>query len=105
MLKSMQGANPPPGCHEGSGGGTWQLFPNYVALSRPQPLKLKATQTLLSDDEAVVIIDIWVKSYAWVVTKSGADWTGTPPAILTQGTIDQLFSALGGLGGRTDAQG
>jgi CHAT domain-containing protein len=55
-----------------------QRFPDYVSLSRPQPLTLKETQALLSDDEAVVIIDIGHKSYAWVVTKTSADWTDIP---------------------------
>jgi CHAT domain-containing protein/Tfp pilus assembly protein PilF len=52
-----------------------QRFPDYVALSDPQPLTLKETQDLVSDDEAVVVIDIGYKSYAWVITKTGADWT------------------------------
>jgi CHAT domain-containing protein/Tfp pilus assembly protein PilF len=55
-----------------------QRFPDYVALSNPQPLTLKETQALLGDDEAVVVIDIGNKSYAWVVTKTGADWTDIP---------------------------
>jgi CHAT domain-containing protein/Flp pilus assembly protein TadD len=55
-----------------------QSFPDYVALSKPQPLSLKETQLLLSDDEAVVVIDIGYKSFAWVVTKTTADWTDIP---------------------------
>lgn len=55
-----------------------QRFPDYVALSRPQPLTLKETQALLDDDEAVVAIDIGQKSYIWVVTKTSADWTDIP---------------------------
>jgi CHAT domain-containing protein/Flp pilus assembly protein TadD len=60
-----------------------QSFPNYVALSRPQPLTLKETQALLNDDEAVVVIDIGDKSYAWVVTKTSADWTEIPTSSKT----------------------
>jgi CHAT domain-containing protein len=41
-------------------------------------LTLKETQALLSDDEAAVVIDIGVKSYAWVITKASADWTDIP---------------------------
>src|SRR5262249_39368469 len=82
-----------------------QRFPDYVALSRPQPLTLKETQALLSDDEAVVAIDIGGKSYAWVVTKTSADWTDIPAdsktlndqvATLRQSltfTIDKPFDA------------
>ena len=38
---------------------------------------------MLSDDEAVVVIDIGYKSYAWVVTKTGADWTDIPASSKT----------------------
>jgi tetratricopeptide (TPR) repeat protein len=55
-----------------------QRFPDYVALSKPQPLTLKETQELLSGDEAVVVIDIGYNSYAWVITKTSADWTDIP---------------------------
>jgi CHAT domain-containing protein/Tfp pilus assembly protein PilF len=55
-----------------------QSFPDYVALSRPQPLTLIETQALLSDDEAIVVIDIGDLSYAWVITKTSADWTDIP---------------------------
>jgi CHAT domain-containing protein/Tfp pilus assembly protein PilF len=55
-----------------------QRFPDYVALSNPQPLTLNETQELLSDDEAVVAIDIDGKSYVWVVTKTDANWTEIP---------------------------
>ena len=65
-----------------------QRFPDYVALSRPQPLALKETQALLSDDEAVVVIDIGDKSYAWVITKTSADWTDIPARSKT--LIDQV---------------
>jgi CHAT domain-containing protein len=55
-----------------------QRFPDYVALSSPQPLTLKETQALLSDDEAVVAIDIGDKSYAWIITKTSGEWTDIP---------------------------
>ena len=51
-----------------------QRFPDYVALSRPQPLTVEETQTLLADDEAVVTIDLDQKSYVWVITKDRAEW-------------------------------
>jgi CHAT domain-containing protein/Tfp pilus assembly protein PilF len=51
-----------------------QRFPGYVALSKPQPLSLQETQVLLGDDEALIIIDLDKKSYAWIVTKNRAEW-------------------------------
>jgi hypothetical protein len=35
-----------------------QRFPDYVALSKPQPLTIEQTQALLADDEALVTIDL-----------------------------------------------
>ena len=51
-----------------------QRFPDYVALSKPQPLSLAQTQALLADDEALVVFDIDATSYAWIVTRTDADW-------------------------------
>jgi CHAT domain-containing protein/Tfp pilus assembly protein PilF len=51
-----------------------QRFPDYVALSKPQPLTIEQTQALLADDEALVTIDLDKKSYVWVVTKDQAEW-------------------------------
>jgi len=52
-----------------------QRFPDYVALSKPQPLSVEQTQALLADDEALVVFDFDVKSYAWAITKTDANWT------------------------------
>jgi CHAT domain-containing protein/Tfp pilus assembly protein PilF len=52
-----------------------QRFPNYVALSKPQPLSVEQTQALLADDEALVVFDFDAKSYAWVITRTDAGWT------------------------------
>ena len=49
-------------------------FPDYVALSKPQPLTIEQTQALLADDEALVTVDLDRKSYLWVITKDGAEW-------------------------------
>jgi tetratricopeptide (TPR) repeat protein len=49
-------------------------FPDYAALSKPQPLTIEQTQALLADDEAIVIIDLDKKSYVWVITKDRAEW-------------------------------
>ena len=52
-----------------------QRFPEYVALSKPQPLTVEQTQALLADDEALVDFDFDAHSYAWVITRTSADWT------------------------------
>ena len=51
-----------------------QRFPDYVALSKPQPLAIEETQALLADDEAVVTVDLDQKSYVWVITRDRAEW-------------------------------
>src|SRR6202050_5268929 len=49
-------------------------FPDYVALSNPQPLTVKDIQALLADDEALVVIDLDdKKSYVWAITRSTVD--------------------------------
>jgi CHAT domain-containing protein/Flp pilus assembly protein TadD len=50
-------------------------FPDYVALSKPQPLSLQETQALLANDEALLVFDFGAKSYAWIITTTDADWT------------------------------
>jgi len=52
-----------------------QRFPEYVALSNPQPLTIEQTQALLVDDEALVLFDFDEPSYVWVITRTAADWT------------------------------
>jgi CHAT domain-containing protein/Tfp pilus assembly protein PilF len=52
-----------------------QRFPDYVALSKPQPVSLQETQALLADDEALLVFDFDARSYGWIVTKNNADWT------------------------------
>jgi len=51
-----------------------QRFPDYVALSKPQPLTIERTQALLADDEALVAVDLDKSSYVWVLTKNRAEW-------------------------------
>lgn len=56
-----------------------QKLPDYVALSKPQPLTVGETQKLLADDEAVVALSIEENNgYAWVVTRTDAFWTEVP---------------------------
>ena len=71
-------------------------FPEYIALSNPQPLTLLETQKLLADDEAVVAIDIGDKhSYAWVITKSDRSWTELPTNMtLLDNQVQQLRQSL-----------
>jgi hypothetical protein len=56
-----------------------QRFPNYAALSKPQPLSVSDVSSLLTDDEALVLIDLGKQnidaSYIWVVDRSSAIWT------------------------------
>ena len=50
-------------------------FPDYAALSRPEPLTVKEIRPLLADDEAIVIVDLGAsRSYVWVISRSAADW-------------------------------
>jgi hypothetical protein len=52
-----------------------ERFPEYVALSKPQPVSLAETQGLIADDEALLVFEFDTKSYAWIITRDGADWT------------------------------
>jgi CHAT domain-containing protein/Tfp pilus assembly protein PilF len=52
-----------------------ERFPDYIALSKPQPVSLSETQALLADDEALLVFDFDAKSYAWIITRDAADWT------------------------------
>jgi hypothetical protein len=51
-----------------------ERFPDYAALSKPQPLSVAETQALLADDEALLVFDFGPKSYAWIISKNDADW-------------------------------
>ena len=50
-------------------------FPDYAALSNPQPLTVKNVQTLLADDEALIVVDLGLRQgYVWAITRSAAEW-------------------------------
>ncbi|MFZ2136523.1 MAG: tetratricopeptide repeat protein, partial [Xanthobacteraceae bacterium] len=69
-------------------------FPDYAALSKPQPLTLKDIQALLADDEAVVIVDLGpkdAKSYVWGITRSVPDWKETA---VTADQVSETVSRL-----------
>ena len=51
-----------------------QRYPDYVALAKPQPLTIEQTQALLADDEALVVIDLDLMSYVWVITNDRTEW-------------------------------
>jgi CHAT domain-containing protein/Tfp pilus assembly protein PilF len=75
-------------------------FPDYAALSRPEPLTVKDIQAapldgkerLLSDDEALVIVALEAdKSYVWAITRSSADWK---ELTVTAQQVSQRVAAL-----------
>lgn len=50
-------------------------FPDYAALSNPRPLAAKEIQALLADDEALVVVSLYVKkSYVWAITSTAVEW-------------------------------
>jgi tetratricopeptide (TPR) repeat protein len=54
-------------------------FPDYAALSNPQPLTVKEIQALLSDGEALLLYATEEKeSYVFAVTRTSAAWTQIP---------------------------
>ena len=69
-----------------------QEFPDYAALSNPQPLTVKDIQALLADDEAIVIVHVGdKKSYVWAVTRDQADWK---ELTVTMAEVSKAVSAL-----------
>jgi CHAT domain-containing protein/Tfp pilus assembly protein PilF len=70
-------------------------FPNYAALSKPEPLTAKEIQSLLDNDEALVVIDLDQFSFVWVVTKDRVEWKAILiPAEQASNTIQTLRAAL-----------
>jgi len=55
-------------------------FPDYAALSNPQPLRSKQIQPLLSDDEALVVFSAGGDntSYVFALTRDRFEWTEVP---------------------------
>jgi CHAT domain-containing protein len=54
-------------------------FPDYAALSNPQPLTVKDIQALLSDGEALLLFATGEKaSYVFAVTRHRATWKSIP---------------------------
>ena len=55
-------------------------FPDYTALSNPQPLTAHEIQALLADDEALVLLAAGdrTRSFVFALTRDSADWTSIP---------------------------
>ena len=68
-----------------------ERFPDFAALLKPAPLSVEDTQKLLGDDEALVILDFTESSYAWVVTRTSADWLDLKTSV---NEIEQLVKKL-----------
>ena len=51
-------------------------FPDYVVLSKPPPLSVKDTQSLLAGDEALIAIEFDATDFVWewVITRDQAEW-------------------------------
>ena len=59
-------------------------FPDYAALSNPLPMTVKEIQSLLSGDEAMVLLTVTVKeSYVIAITREGFDWKPIPRSVET----------------------
>jgi tetratricopeptide (TPR) repeat protein len=60
-------------------------FPEYAALSRPEPLSITATQALLQPGEALLqLLDLQAVgsspevTFAWLITRTDAEWVRLP---------------------------
>ncbi len=54
-------------------------FPDYAALSNPLPLTVKEIQSLLSGDEAMLLLTTTIKeSYVIAITRESFDWKPIP---------------------------
>ena len=69
-----------------------QQFPDYAALSRPEPLTVRDIQALLARDEALVVVNLGDrKSYVWAITHDAADWKELS---VTAAEVSKSVSAL-----------
>ena len=81
-------------------------FPDYAALSNPQPLKAREMQALLSDREAIVLFAVAEKeTYVFALTRERTDWRSIPiGAEALSGKIAAFRRGLD-IGKATDASG
>ena len=71
-------------------------FPDYAALSNPLPLTVKEIQSLLSGEEAMVLLTTTVKeSYVIAITRESFDWKPIPRA--TEGLSREIAEFRRGL--------
>ena len=67
-------------------------FPDYAALSNPLPLTVKEMQSLLSGDEAMVLLTVTEKeSYVIAITRESFDWKPIPRGTETLSQEDRRF--------------
>jgi CHAT domain-containing protein/Tfp pilus assembly protein PilF len=67
-------------------------FPDYAALSHPQPLAAKEIQALLSDGEALLVYTTGQEnSFVFTVTRTSAAWT---PILLEESALLQKVAAF-----------
>jgi CHAT domain-containing protein/Tfp pilus assembly protein PilF len=71
-------------------------FPNYAALSDPPPLQVRDIQSLLADDEAMVLFALADReSYVFTVTRGRFDWKRVP--LGADAIAQQVAAFRGGL--------
>ena len=68
-----------------------QRFPDFSALSKPQPVSVKDTAILLADDEALIVIDVDKTSYVWVITRDKSIWKKLD---VTSDDLDKMVKQL-----------
>jgi tetratricopeptide (TPR) repeat protein len=67
-------------------------FPKYAELSNSQPLSITNIQSLLADDEAVVVVSLAdTKSYIWAITRTAVDWK---ELLVTEGELSKDVANL-----------
>ena len=73
-------------------------FPEYAALSNPQPIKSKDIRSLLSGDEAMVLFSIQDdESYIFVLTREGMDWQSFPLGLGPKDISEKVLAFRRGL--------
>lgn len=71
-------------------------FPAYAELSQPQPVSIAATQALLGEDEALVLVFVGTReAFVWAVTRDEADWHRVP--VTRDALVAQVKALRGGL--------
>jgi CHAT domain-containing protein/tetratricopeptide (TPR) repeat protein len=66
-------------------------FPDFAELLKPQPISVEDSQKLLTDDEVLIVLDFADSSYAWVITRTSAEWIELN---ISSNQVDQLVNKL-----------